>query len=60
MTTQPPIPPAEGFLDQPDSPESAPSADSAQEGMNVQGTQVIDATKVDPDRIGETEAAPEQ
>ena len=62
MTTQPPVPPAEGFLDQPesaDTPQAQPLA-GGDEGLTIHGADVIDATKVDPDKIGETEAAPQE
>lgn len=60
MTSQPPVPPAAGFLDQPDgaaTPEESPLA-GAEEALTIHGAEVIDATKVDPDKIGETENAP--
>lgn len=44
MTTQPPIPPREGLYISPDSPPSADSSD--EEGLVIQDTPVIDATKL--------------
>jgi hypothetical protein len=45
MTTQPPIPPREGLYISPDSPPSADSSD--EEGLVIQDTPVIDATKLE-------------
>lgn len=48
--SQPPIPPAGGLHD---SPQSAPSAGEP-EGLVIQDTQIIDATQVSPENIDDT------
>ena len=59
MTTQPPIPPAAGVFDSPDSPPSADSADTTQDGvLIIQDTEVIDATKASTDYVS-SEGEPE-
>lgn len=67
MTTQPPIPPAAGNLndpqsgDSPLSPDSPRSPDSAAEtdGMTVMDTPVIDATQVETGPPSEPASDPE-
>ena len=52
MTMQPPNLPVEGVFEQPDSPPSADSGDQP-EGLVIQDTPVIDATKLPDSRSDE-------